>query len=50
MAVERIKTGGLDLPDVVVPTKLERRGTCRPQAAERASNRDEMMVGDGRLG
>jgi DNA-binding LacI/PurR family transcriptional regulator len=45
MAIERIKSGGRDLPNVVVPTKLERRGTCRPLAAERTSNRDEAMVG-----
>jgi LacI family transcriptional regulator len=44
MAVERIKSGGRDVPDVVIPTKLERRGTCRPLAAERMPKRDEMMV------
>jgi DNA-binding LacI/PurR family transcriptional regulator len=32
MAIEKIKTGGQPLPEVIVPTKLERRGTCRPLA------------------
>ncbi|HXR78322.1 MAG TPA: LacI family DNA-binding transcriptional regulator [Bryobacteraceae bacterium] len=30
MAIEKIRTGAVDIPEVVVPTKLERRGTCRP--------------------
>jgi DNA-binding LacI/PurR family transcriptional regulator len=34
MAIEKIKTGGQVLPEVIVPTKLERRGTCRPVTAE----------------
>ena len=30
MAIEKIKTGTAQIPEVVVPTKLERRGTCQP--------------------
>jgi DNA-binding LacI/PurR family transcriptional regulator len=30
MAIEKIKSGSSDLPEVCIPTKLERRGTCRP--------------------
>jgi hypothetical protein len=33
MAIEKIKTGGQPLSEVIVPTKLERRGTCRPTAS-----------------
>jgi LacI family transcriptional regulator len=33
MAIEKIKTGAIDIPEVIVSTKLERRGTCRPAAA-----------------
>jgi DNA-binding LacI/PurR family transcriptional regulator len=45
MAVARIKSGGLNLPDVVVPTKLERRGTCRPAAQQSAAQREGILVG-----
>jgi DNA-binding LacI/PurR family transcriptional regulator len=30
MAIDRIRTSQTEIPEVVVPTKLERRGTCRP--------------------
>lgn len=30
MAIEKIKRAGEALPEVIVPTRLERRGTCRP--------------------
>lgn len=30
MAIEKIKTGAPEIPEVLIPTKLERRGTCRP--------------------
>jgi hypothetical protein len=45
MAVARIKSGGRDIPNVVVPTKLERRGTCRPLAAQHLNAPDEVMAG-----
>jgi DNA-binding LacI/PurR family transcriptional regulator len=35
MAIEKIKTGPTNIPEVIVPTKLERRGTCRPLPAYR---------------
>jgi DNA-binding LacI/PurR family transcriptional regulator len=45
MAVARIKSGGRDVPNVVVPTKLERRGTCRPLAAQVQEESAEVMAG-----
>jgi LacI family transcriptional regulator len=46
MAIEKIKNSGQDLPEVIVPTKLERRGTCRPlSAALRKDSRDEAIAG-----
>jgi LacI family transcriptional regulator len=30
MAIQKLKNRAGDLPEVLVPTKLERRGTCRP--------------------
>lgn len=33
MAIEKIKSGEGDIPEVCIPTKLERRGTCRPLPA-----------------
>lgn len=44
MAIEKIKTGGQTLPEVIVPTKLERRGTCRPVAAGRVSEPGQSEV------
>jgi DNA-binding LacI/PurR family transcriptional regulator len=37
MAIEKIKSGGQDLPEVIVPTTLERRGTCRPIVSDQGS-------------
>jgi LacI family transcriptional regulator len=37
MAIEKIKTGGQELPEVIVPTKLERRGTCRPASSRQVN-------------
>jgi DNA-binding LacI/PurR family transcriptional regulator len=45
MAVARIKSGGRDVPDIVVPTKLERRGTCKPLVGDQTSNRERILVG-----
>ena len=33
MAIEKIKTGDPEIPEVLIATKLERRGTCRPISA-----------------
>ena len=46
MAIEKIKTGGQPLPEVIVPTKLESRGTCRPAVAGQVgeSNQGEMIA------
>ncbi|MGH9613681.1 MAG: LacI family DNA-binding transcriptional regulator [Bryobacteraceae bacterium] len=35
MAIEKITSGGATLPEVVISTNLERRGTCRPPIARR---------------
>jgi hypothetical protein len=45
MAVARIKSSGRDVPNIVVPTKLERRGTCRPLAAQFQEESAEVMAG-----
>ena len=36
MAIQKIKTGATDIPEVLIRTKLQRRGTCRP-SGDRAS-------------
>jgi LacI family transcriptional regulator len=48
MAIEKIKNGGTDLPEVIVPTRLERRGTCRPISGEgsnAADRKNEAVAG-----
>ena len=45
MAIEKIKAGAVDIPEVIVPTKLERRGTCRPVAAN-AARRTPALQGE----
>lgn len=39
MAVQKIKAADKKLPEVVVPTRLVRRGTCRPPGARQAAVR-----------
>jgi DNA-binding LacI/PurR family transcriptional regulator len=48
MAIEKIKNGGPALPEVIVPTRLERRGTCRPISGDQTGavdRRDEAVAG-----
>jgi LacI family transcriptional regulator len=47
MAIEKIKSGGQPLQEVIVPTNLERRGTCRPLSEERVGTAREGHVAAG---
>jgi DNA-binding LacI/PurR family transcriptional regulator len=47
MAIEKIKSGAVDLPPVCIPTKLERRGTCRPLSENGVPTYSHEQVGSG---